>query len=387
MKHTKIKIHPLTIKSLQRGHPWITLDNFSEKFPKDKQLIEIYDPSSNKLLGTFINDKKHPKVKARLWSKNHTKNLSTEIKSRLQESISKRNNSNFNRDNYYLVFAEADHMPGLFIQKLKNHILIQYQSYFWIEFEDLIKKELTKTYPNSFFWSQKRITGEQKKAPKALAEGQETNFFIEEFNIKYKLDLATYHDIGIFTDMSAIRDKINKYFKNANNVLNLFCYTGAFSLYALKNNSRVTSVDLSKKYILWLEENIKLNNFDQTKHTSLVKSCQKQIDHFLENNEKFDLIICDPPTVSTDGKKRMKATDFYKSYLDKMISLLNNNGRGIFVLNTHNINQKKFKDLILKSTNQRVSIEEQLQLNLDCKPLPNFPEGDYLKCLILKRLK
>lgn len=385
MKKKTFKIHPLTLKSLKKGHPWVTLDQFSEKFPEDKPFIDIYHPDNNEYLGTFLNDKKHPRVKARFWSIENNKPFEQLFKDRLKQAINKRSKQDLKRNNFYLVFGEADLLPGLFIQVLSQNILIQYQSYFWIKYENFVINCLKESYPQAHFWTQKRITGESKVPPQAIENNQETEFHIDEFGIKYIIRMNLFHDIGIFSDMSALRGQLIGHFKDAGEVLNLFCYTGAFSLYALKAGARVTSVDLSKKYISWLEDNIKLNQFDDNQHVSLVKSCQKQIENFIEQKRRFDLIICDPPTVSTDGKKRMKATDFYKKYTDGILTLLNKNGKAIIVLNTHSINLKKFKELLIKSTKQKFSIVEQLGLSSDCSPLPNFPEGNYLKCLILKK--
>ena len=182
--------------------------------------------------------------------------------------------------------------------------------------------------------------------------------------------------------MASIRKKLDGQFKNSKKVLNLFSYTGAFSLQALSHASEATSVDLSGKYMSWLEENVELNGWSE-RHQSIVKSCAKALK---ENKEKYDLVVCDPPSFSSDGKKRESAQDFYKKNWSDLWNSVSDGGKLIVFLNTHKVSRKKFKSLIVDLLRNKGRITSDLYLDEDCGTLKGFPEGDYLKGFLIQKI-
>ncbi len=368
-KSTVSKIHPKSLELCSKGHPWITKDEFSIEFDSNFEFLEIEELGT-----TFIHDFNHPLVKARRWGDSSMPFI-MDLEDRLGRAILKRSKIN-DRDNIYLVFGEVDELPGLFIQKLKKSYLVQYQSFFWESRIEMIKDFLLRRFEGlENIYSQKRLPGIKKTSPH-LIHGEKLELVISEFDISYKLKLDQNHDIGIYTDISSIRKKISTLFEKRKNVLNLFSYTGAFSLLSLKKGASVTSVDLSKKYMAWLEENIHLNSFNIDKHHSVVKPVQK----YLENNtNQYDLIICDPPSFSSDGKKSQSAFDFYKKNFPLLKKAMTAKGELVIFLNTHKISRQKFKRLIPKY----FIMKRELFMSKDCPLLKGFPEGDYLKGYIL----
>ncbi|MDB5229796.1 MAG: methyltransferase protein [Chitinophagaceae bacterium] len=136
-------------------------------------------------------------------------------------------------------------------------------------------------------------------------------FTVEENGLKFLINLTDYLDTGLFLDHRTTRKILREQVTNKR-VLNLFCYTGSFSVYAAAGNaSTVTSVDLSKTYLQWAEDNFELNNFkDQSKYF-FVHADVKQYLKTLKP-DSFDLVIMDPPTFS--NSKRMK--DFLDIQID-----------------------------------------------------------------------
>ena len=128
-------------------------------------------------------------------------------------------------------------------------------------------------------------------------------FIIEENGLKFKINLSDYLDTGLFLDHRITRELVRKEAAEKK-VLNLFCYTGSFSVYAAAGGaSEVHSVDLSKTYLQWAEENMRLNKFNDPKRFKYIHADVLQYLHELKINS-FDLIILDPPTFS--NSKRMK---------------------------------------------------------------------------------
>ncbi len=386
----KVNLHPASIKYLKKGHPWVTKDTYSEKFPQNEPFIWSKLSDTHRVM--LLNDPAHPQVKARLWSVIHQNDsfnhilFKEELYSRLEQSFSLRESIMNERDNLYLVFGEADHLPGIHILKLKDRVLLQLYSTFWNSYEQEILEYIKRHFKKDKIWIQKRNKTQKVQFSCLSKSVKEDHFTISEFGVKYNLSLNEYYDIGIYTDMSAIRKKLETQFDNKR-VLNLYAYTGAYSLFALSKGAKeLTSVDLSNKYIEWLENNISLNNetIDPSKHRSMVMAADKALRQLKSEGKEFDIIICDPPSSSTDGKKRTKAIDAYKSLIPLMNDVLAKKGEMITFLNTHSITRKKFENKIKEySTDLQLSLTGSLKLNADCPSLKGFIEGDYLKGLRL----
>ncbi len=131
-------------------------------------------------------------------------------------------------------------------------------------------------------------------------------FTVKENGLKFLVNLTDYLDTGLFLDHRVTREMVRKELKDKR-VLNLFCYTGSFSVYAAAGEAKaVTSVDLSKTYLEWANDNFVINGFkDETKFHFLHADVMQYLKTLKPNS--FDLIVIDPPTFS--NSKRMK--DFF----------------------------------------------------------------------------
>lgn len=398
-----VKLHPASCKYLRLGHPWITEDSFSARFPKNAfYLIGVDDKNSQKI-ALLINDPEHKNVKARLWSLN-PEDLKTvpdfkmELATRIEAALLKRASAPYKneRENFYLINAESDSLPGLLVLKLKNHILIQYYALFWKKVEaDLIlilKTQIAKQFPDfsvEDIWIQERNFN-QEKAIRSINQNTHADFQLKEYGINYQIRMNEHYDFGIYTDMSSIRTQILPYLKQSHSLLNLYSYTGAFSLFAMNlGMPKVVSVDLSAKYLKWLDENIALNpQLDPSTHTSLCMRSEKALEKLISENAQFDSIICDPPSASSDGNSTSSALKSYEILLPQMLRLLAPTGSLFVFLNTHAISWNKFEEKlkqILSSTEfaNKINIGKRFKLSDDCLPLKGFHEGDYLKGFLI----
>lgn len=398
------KIHPASIKAIEKGHPWVTLDSFSSKFPRDREFIYAAN-DKRKPVALLLHDPEHKNVRARVWIQGtdlgqDKENFQREFETRLDNAIGRRLSSNIQeeRENYYLLFGEADFIPGLFIQKFKDRIFIQSKMSFWSKKKNLYKNILRSTIENRFpneelsFWFQERKIS-KKGSLSLLFQDQpkhSSSFTLEEFGVKYQIRMHATFDPGIYTDMSAQRKVLLPIIKESKNFLNLYSYTGAYSLFALKNSeANVTSVDLSRNYLDWLEENIELNDdLNKERHETLCLSVQKTVDMLIHNDRKFDCILCDPPSSSNDGKVVTKAFKEYETLLPKLLEITEKDGKLILFLNTHEIRQEKFhnkiKDIV-KSLGKVKIVHINIKLKEDCPTLKGFPEGNYLKGIVLQK--
>lgn len=377
-----VKLHPLSLKHLAKGHPWIIKDQYTERFPSKQHLLHVSHQGKQ---FTLLHDSKHPEIKARLWhgQSSSWEHFDRELESRLQSAFSKRN-SIHDRENFYLLFGEADYVPGLFIQWLKEGILIQSYSSFWKRMQKtlvpLIRQLLEGRELKWVLWQDRDHIRENNLKP--LWGKVPDDILLTEYGVNYKVAFNQGYDIGLYSDMSSLRKKYRASFQGKK-VLNLYSYTGAWSLFALKQGAEsVTSVDLSRPYLDWLLENLKLNNF--TAHHDLCMDTYSALKLLLKQEQSFDIIVCDPPSFSSDGEKATPAMSAYKTILPLCEELLSPKGRMLCFLNTHRITREKYRQKV-QSYQHNLKIIGENGLGDDCPTLEGFPEGDYLKCLELEK--
>ena len=395
-------IHPTSIKLLKSGHYWITQDRFSDKFhPKEKFIIAAI---KNRPFALLIHDPTHRNVKARLWARTGNfsqmmKNFKNDLISRIRKAVKSRHSKNIleKRNHFYLIFAEGDEIPGLFVRYLNGQLLIEFYMDFWKAYQDFIIQNVLKAVNETFgmdlmtsnIWIQKRSLS---KEPALCMDPNSTfrNIEVKEYDVNYKVTVGKYYDCGIYTDMAAIRGKLKNSISSAKSVLNLYAYTGAFSLYALKQGvEEVVSVDVSEDYIQWLENNIELNeDLNKEAHQSMTRPTKEALVEFKEQGKTFDYIICDPPSCSNDGNKTTNALAEYSELLPLMTEVLSEHGQMAIFLNTHKYGHDKFKNkikTIIQKNELPLSIKQHLFLSEDCPSRKGFPEGSYLKGMVVKR--
>jgi 23S rRNA (cytosine1962-C5)-methyltransferase len=258
-------------------------------------------------------------------------------------------------------------------------------------------KDVEVELPLKDVWFQDRNLGRAAKFDRYALSGKkrtlkDQNVLLQEFGTTYKCKINANYDLGLYTDMAPFRKKIGTEFSEKK-VLNLYSYTGAYSLHALRMGaSEVVSVDLSQDYLNWLQENLELNpDLDKSKHQSLCLSVDKAIKQFEKQKSQFDWIICDPPSASSDGKKMSNALKNYEGLLPKMINLLNGEkGKIALFLNTHQVSPKKFRtdiEAILEQDQRGFSILSTFKNLEDGQSLPSFPEGHHLKGFVVGRVQ
>lgn len=392
----KVNLHPASCKYLKLGHPWITDDSYTKKFPKDAFFLIGVDEKNRQDVALLINDPLHKTVKARLWSLNKdewTLDFKTVLAERVKRAIDLRRPLMQERENIFLINGESDQIPGLIVQQLKNELMVQYYAMFWKGLESELIEQLKLNLPFvQDIWIQERNFDQAKAIRCVNVAKTSSEFVLKEFGLNYQIKINQHYDFGIYSDMSAIRKNMRPYLQNKKSLLNLFSYTGAFSIFCLGMDfENVVSVDLSPKYLSWLEDNIALNSqLKKDHHSSLCMPSEKAMDKLIDEKMKFEVIVCDPPSASSDGNKISSAIKSYETLLPQMLELLDEEKGQIFAfLNTHTISWTKFEEKLKSIVDSskfknKVIIGKRFKLSEDCTPLKGFHEGDYLKGFLIE---
>jgi 23S rRNA (cytosine1962-C5)-methyltransferase len=185
----------------------------------------------------------------------------------------------------------------------------------WKESSKVITEITGVGEENIFFKMRKRKAGRLGQYQKL--DEQKNEFVVSEGGLQFIVNLADYLDTGLFLDHRITRQMVKEMARNKK-VLNLFSYTGSFSVYAASGGaSKVTSMDLSKTYLNWAERNMQVNFPEYKNHVVINADVIKELKNISAGS--FDLIIMDPPTFS-NSKKMDDFLDIQKDHPD----LINN---------------------------------------------------------------
>src|SRR5215213_9403 len=177
----------------------------------------------------------------------------------------------------------------------RRHLMSEPEHEDWLHQCTIIMADVIQiSEENIFLKTRKRKEGRGSQYQKAAESKNES--IVHENGLKFIVNLSDYLDTGLFLDHRITRQMVKEQ-SNEKRVLNLFSYTGSFSVYAIAGKaSKVVSVDLSNTYLYWAKRNVELNfpSFDQ--HNLVQADVKKYLKHL--QKESFDLIIMDPPTFS-----------------------------------------------------------------------------------------
>ena len=294
---------------------------------------------------------------------------------------------------YRLVHGEGDGLPGLIIDYYDGVCVLQAHSVGMFRAKGAICDALKKVYGDSLKAVYDKSSGTAPfKAGLELVDGylykapgfsDDEQVVLENSN-KFYVNWTEGQKTGFFLDQRDNRALVGKY-SSGRNVLNLFCYTGGFSVYALAAGAvHCDSVDSSKKAIEMVERNIALNGFDPFLHTGY---CTDAID-FLRDvpEDKYDLIIVDPPAFAKHRGVLNNALRAYQRLNAAAISKVAPGGL-VFTFSCSQVVDKEAFALAVFSaaaqTGRSVRILDRLNQPADHGVNIYHPEGEYLKGLLL----
>ncbi len=378
-------------KSIRRLHPWIfsgAIKNIIGN-PKEGDIVEVY---SNKDEFLALGHYQVGSIAIRIFA---FENIKPDIDFwyqkiytayQLRSSLYLTNNSH--TDVYRLVNGEGDFLPGLIIDFYNGVAVMQIHSIGMYHIRELITEILKKIYGHHLLAvydkSEQTIPHKSKINPRnEYLFGSIGNRKVKENDNLFMVDWEEGQKTGFFIDQRENRALLKTYAANKK-VLNMFCYTGGFSVYALQGGaSMVHSVDSSVKAIELTDSNIALNFADGSNHSSFVADALK----FLNNPvESYDLIILDPPAFAKHQNVLDNALQGYKRLNMKAFELIAKNGIVFTFSCSQAVSKENFRKAVFAAaanTGRKIKILHQLSQPPDHPVSIYHPEGEYLKGLVL----
>ena len=383
-------------ESLRRFHPWVFSGAIAEVHgnPAEGDVVAVHASDGSFLayghyqvgsIAVRVLSFDESAVRADFWE--------TMLARALQVRVSCGLHGNVHTNCYRLVHGEGDNLPGLIIDYYDGVCVMQAHSAGMFRAKKQITEALQKVYGSALKAVYDKSSGTAPfKAGLELIDGylyrcegfSDDEQVVLENGHKFLVNWTEGQKTGFFLDQRENRALVGS-LARGRNVLNLFCYTGGFSLYDLAAGAaHVDSVDSSKKAMMMVDRNVALNGFDPSLHTSL---CCDAIDYLRDVPEgKYDLMIVDPPAFAKHRGSLKNALRAYQRLNAAAISKVAPGGF-VFTYSCSQVVDKEAFALAVFSAAAQCGRSVRIldRLNQPCDHSVNIyhPEGEYLKGLLL----
>ena len=390
---SRVILKPGREKSLRHRHPWVfsgAVERVEGEPASGSTVAVVARDGAFLARAAFCPDSQ---IRARVWSFDAKEEIDAAfLEQKLQASIARRATPGVGSDAMRLVHAESDGLPGLIADRYADTIVVQILSAGAELWRPLWGPALTRlTGAKSVYErSDVEVRALEGLAPRTgpLVGNVAGWVRITEDAIAYDVDLINGQKTGFYLDQ---RDNRSLAATLAPGVeaLNAFCYTGGFSLSALKGGAlRVTSIDTSEEALALARRNVEINGLDAGRMEWMAADVFAQLRKFRDQGRKFGLIVLDPPKFAPTEKHVPNAARAYKDINLWAMKLLAPGGHLLTFSCSGAVSPDLFQKIVAgAAADARVDmqIRKHLGAALDHPVSIHFPEGEYLKGLWLSR--
>ncbi|MEJ6518602.1 class I SAM-dependent methyltransferase [Shewanella bicestrii] len=391
----RIKLKPGREKSLERRHPWVFsngIHNVKGK-PEAGDTVDVVAHDGHWLgRGAWSPESQ---IQVRIWTFDREEEIDREFfKRRILRAQAGRDDliREQGLTGYRLIAAESDGLPGITIDKYANVLVCQLLSMGADVWRDTIVDVLAELYPDCAIYERSDVDSRKKEglaSTMGLLHGTlpEMPVIIEENGIKIAVDVTKGHKTGFYLDQRDNRAMAARFVKGKS-VLNCFCYTGTFGLYAAKAGAAsIENVDVSALALDTARLNMQVNGLNDDNVHYNEADVFKLLRQYRDEGKTFDVIVLDPPKFADNKSQLNGACRGYKDINMIALQLLNPGG----VLLTFSCSGLMPADLFQKivadaalDAKREIQFIERLSQASDHPIGSAFPEGFYLKGLVAR---
>ena len=378
-------------ESLQRFHPWIfsgAIQRIDGK-PEEGDVVTVYTNDHRFIarghvqvgsIAVRVLTFNYETIDQAFWNKR----IATAYDLRERTGISSREDNN----TYRLVHGEGDNLPGLIIDIYGDTAVMQAHSVGMhvsrMQIADAVKEVLGDKIKNIYYKSDTTLPykADINKDNGYIMGGNASNISTE-YGLKFHIDWLRGQKTGFFVDQRENRSLLEKYAKGRK-LLNMFCYTGGFSIYALRGGAEIVhSVDSSSKAIDLTNANVEINFPGDKRHTAYAEDAFDFLDRMGNN---YNLIILDPPAFAKHRDSLRNALIGYRRLNAKAIEKIQPGGILFTFSCSQVVSKENFRTAVFTAAamaKRNVRILHQLTQPADHPVNIYHPEGEYLKGLVL----
>ncbi len=396
-KEISLKVKTKFVNKLKSGYPLISKEAIinGDDQVKEGSIVKLVDEKNN-----FIAKGYYGKQNKGLgWVLSKNENILFDqsfFANKLKEALKGR--ESFYKSSETTAFrvfnGEGDGIGGVTIDYFAGYYLLTWYSKGIYHFRDFIIHALKELVEFKGIYQKKRFDEKgQYIEEDDFVAGERGSFplLVKENGVNFAVYLNESAMVGVFLDQRDVRRTIRDVYANGKTVLNTFSYTGAFSVVAsLGGAIKTTSVDLANRSRSKTIEQFSVNGIDHEGQDIIVEDVFKYFKYAVKKQLKFDLVILDPPSFARSKKFVFSAEKDYKNLLIEAISITEDYGTIVASTNSSAFGMEKFKgfiDAAFKESGSRYKLLEEFSLPADFKTIKQFPEGNYLKVVFIKKLK
>lgn len=391
MKECKVYLKPKKEESLLRFHPWVFSGAIQsiEGNPEEGDLVEVYGTNQRFLgvghyqigsIAVRILSFRQVAIDAEFW--NERIRAAYDLRKALGLAGVEGN------DTFRLIHGEGDNLPGLVIDMYAHTAVMQAHSvgmhYARHQVADALKEVLGDTLQNIYYKSEATLPYKANlESEDGYLYGGEVEDIALENGLRFSVDWQKGQKTGFFVDQRENRSLLEHY-SAGRSVLNMFCYTGGFSFYAMRGGARVVhSVDSSAKAIALTKKNVELNFPDDSRHEAYAEDAFKYLEKMGSN---YDLIVLDPPAFAKHKNVLRNALQGYRKLNAIAFDKIKPGGILFTFSCSQVVSKENFRLAVFSAaaaSGRKVRILHQLTQPADHPVNIYHPEGEYLKGLVL----
>lgn len=392
MSYKKVYLKPGKEESLKRFHPWVFSGAIArvEGEPEEGEIVDVYTSKKEFIAcGHFqigsIAVRVLSFVQETIVHAFWVRKLSVAKDLRVALGLI----GNPQNNTYRLVHGEGDNLPGLIIDVYDHTAVMQAHSagmhVYRMEIADALSEVMGDVIQNIYYKSETTLPfkADLLSTENGFIKGGSPENVAMENGLKFHVDWLKGQKTGFFVDQRENRHLLERYAKGRN-VLNMFCYTGGFSFYAMRGGANlVHSVDSSAKAIDLTNENVELNFPGDPRHKAYAEDAFKFLDRM---GDQYDLIILDPPAFAKHRDALRNALRGYTKLNAKAFEKIRPGGILFTFSCSQVVNKENFRNAVFTAAAQSgrsVRILHQLTQPGDHPVNIYHPEGEYLKGLVL----
>ncbi len=392
-------VGPQTAQMLKLGHPWVIADRFTRQWPLGKvgDLVPLTD-EGGRLLATALLDP-GDRIVARVLQSGSMTLSEGWVRRKIEAAVALREAhlELTDTDAYRLVNGEGDGLPGLTVDRYGEYLMVQLYAAGWKRHLPLVVGALQKVLEPAGIYEKfrpqktRKLEAEvkSKKYSRLLAGSPVAGpINVVENGLNFLVDLEEGLNTGLFLDQRSNRRDLMRRVRGKK-VLNLFAYTGAFSVAAAAAGAeKVTSVDASATYLDRARENFSLNRLNPKRHEFVVGDCFEVLQDLQAQGRSFDIILMDPPSFSTTSKSRFTTRGGTSDLVATALKLLPPGGLVITSSNHQKIDIADYLKELRRGALEAGCPQRVIRIAGQPEDFPfpvTFPEGRYLKYVISVR--
>ena len=391
MIYKKVYLKAGKEESLKRFHPWVFSGAIAriEGEPEEGEIVDVYTSKKEFIacghfqigsIAVRVLTFRQEEINRDFWKRR------LEVALDLRRSLNLVDNPENNT--YRLVHGEGDNLPGLIIDVYGQTAVMQAHSagmhVYRMEIAEALSEVMGDIVKNIYYKSETTLPFKADLGPENgfIKGGSPENVALEN-GLKFHVDWLKGQKTGFFVDQRENRHLLERYSKGRN-VLNMFCYTGGFSFYAMRGGANlVHSVDSSAKAIDLTNQNVELNFPGDARHQAFAEDAFKYLDRM---GDQYDLIILDPPAFAKHRDALRNALRGYSKLNAKAFEKIKPGGILFTFSCSQVVDKRDFRNAVFTAAAQSgrsVRILHQLTQPGDHPVNIYHPEGEYLKGLLL----